>query len=461
MQPEDQQPQRHHLLMAEALNRVCEGTCTRLMITLPPGSAKSTYGSGLFPAYFMGRHPEAPIIFGSHTSTFAERWGRRVRNMVDTKQFQNVFEVAVASDSSAAGAWANDKGGEYFACGVGTKLQGRRGDLIVIDDPFGSREEADSELMRRKCHEWWESDVRPRIKPGGRVVIINTRYHMNDLSGYLLELEGERWEQINLPMEAEENDPLGRLPGERLWPEWFTDEMVIDAKKDARTWTSLYQQRPVPIGGGELKKSWMQYYDNASFGDMNKIMLVDPAGGRKDKKSDFTAIWVLGLGADDNIYILDMIRDRINMAERTELIFRLHRKWKPSQVRVERYGMMADAENLRHEMNRRNYRFPLIEVGGSTKKEDRIRRLIPYFMGGRMWFPREFLYTDYSGQTKDLVRAFVEEEMAVFPVGAFDDMLDALARLAEPLLDLPWPRAQDWSSFPVLDFGVLDQTTGY
>jgi predicted phage terminase large subunit-like protein len=285
---------------------------------------------------------------------------------------------------------------------------------------------------------------------------------MDDLAGKLLETEPEKWEVINLPMEAEdENDPLGRKVGERLWPEWFTQEMVDDAKRDPRTWSSLYQQRPVPLGGGELKKSWVQYYDHAHFTNMPKIMLVDPAGGRKDKKSDYTAIWVIGLGEDENLYVLDMVRDRINMAERTEIIFRLHRKWKPAQTRVERYGLMADVENLKNEMNRRNYRFPLLEVGGATKKEDRIRRLVPYFMGGRVWFPRELMYTDYSGKSKDLVRAFVEEELAVFPVGAFDDMLDALARIAEPTLDLPWPSKNDWAQLPVLDFGCLDPEVGY
>lgn len=461
MQPDDQQPQAHHILMANALDRVAEGTCTRLMLTLPPGSAKSTYGSGLFPAYFLGKHPKDNVIAGSHTTAFAERWGRRVRNLVAEKRYQQVFNLQVSADSAAAGQWSTNEGGEYFAVGAGARVQGRRGDLIVIDDPFGSREDADSEAKRQHLWDWYVTDIRPRIKPGGRVVLINTRYHMDDLSGRLMQEEPGRWECINLPMEAEENDPLGRQPGERLWKEWFTEEMVLDAKKDPRTWTSLYQQRPVALGGGELKKSWVQYYDNANFTNMPKIMLVDPAGGRKDKKSDFTAIWVIALGEDENLYVVDIVRDRINMAERTEIIFRLHRKWRPVQTRVERYGLMADVENLRSEMNRRNYRFQLIEVAGATKKEDRIRRLVPYFMGGRMWFPHEHMYTDYTGNSKDLVRAFVEEELSVFPVGAFDDMLDGLSRIAEPTLDLPWPSKNDWSDLPVLEFGVLDESVGY
>lgn len=461
MQPEDQQPQLHHILLGNALDRVCNGRDGRVMLTLPPGAAKSTYGSGLFPAYFLGRHPEAYVIACSHTQAFSARWGRRVRNMIAEKKYQQLYPMSIASDSAAADAWATSTGGEYFAVGIGGKVQGRRADLIVIDDPFGSRQDADSELIRDHVWNWFETDLRPRLKPGGRIVLINTRYHMDDLSGRLLRTEGDRWEQINIPMEAEEGDLLGRKPGERLWPEWFTQSMVDDAKKDARTWTSLYQQRPVAIGGGELKKAWMQYYDAHNFKGMNRIILMDPAGGRKDKKSDYTAIWVLGLGEDENVYVLDMVRDRVNMQERAEIIFRLHKKWKPHQVRVERYGLMADAENLRNEMNRRNYRFPLLEVGGTLKKEDRIRRLIPYMSAGRVWFPHELMYTDHTGMTKDLVRAFVEEELSVFPVGAFDDMLDALSRLAEPTLDLPWPMKNAMADFPVLDFGVLDSTVGY
>jgi predicted phage terminase large subunit-like protein len=464
MMAEDEQPSLHHRVMAAALDRVEKGASQRIMLLLPPGSAKSTYGSGLFPSFFLGRHPKAQVIAASHTSTFAEKWGRRVRNTVMEKRYENLFPTRIAEDSQAAGQWATKQMGEYFAVGVGAKVQGRRADLMVIDDCFGSREDADSELIRDKVWDWWKFDLMPRLKPGGRVVLINTRYHEDDLAGRILKEEPERWEIIRIPMEAEEGelDALGRVPGERLWKEWFTEEMVEDAKRDPRTWTSLYQQRPTPIGGGELKKSWVQYYDSASFGEMNKIILVDPAGGRKDKKSDFTAIWVIGLGADENVYVLDMVRDRVNMAERTEIIFRLHRKWKPMQVRVERYGLMADAENLRNEMNRRNYRFQLIEVGGSTKKEDRIRRLVPYFMAGRVWFPREFQYTDYSGKQHDLVQKFIEEELAVFPVAAFDDMLDALSRFAEPTLDLPWPKKSEaWAQFPVIDFGVLDPVTNY
>lgn len=459
----DEQPAAHHVVMAQALDRIEKSQSDRVMLLLPPGSAKSTYGSHLFPAYFFGRNPRASVIAASHTNEFADKWGRKVRNTVMDPQFAPLFDTRVADDSKAAGDWATRQGGAYFAVGAGARVQGRRADLMVIDDCFGSREDADSELIRDKLWDWWKFDLFPRLKPGGRVVLINTRYHEDDIAGRLLQHESARWEIIKIPMEAEEGevDPLGRAPGERLWAEWFTEQMVQEAKSDPRGWTSLYQQRPAPIGGGELKKSWVQYYDTPDFKGMNKIILVDPAGGRKDKKSDYTAIWVVGLGEDENLYVLDMVRDRINMAERAEIIFRLHRKWKPLQVRVERYGLMADVENLRNEMNRRNYRFPLLEVGGATKKEDRIRRLVPYFMGGRVWFPREFAYTDYTGKSRDLVQQFIEEELAVFPVGAFDDMLDALSRIAEPTLDLPWPGKRDFASMPVIDFGVLDPITGY
>ena len=157
---------------------------------------------------------------------------------------------------------------------------------------------------------------------------------------------------------------------------------------------------------------------------------------------------------------MDMVRDRLNLTERAEAVFRLHRKWTPIEVRYERYGMMADIEYLRQEMNRRNYRFVVREVGGATAKVDRIRRLIPLFEMNRFWLPMELDYTDTNGKVQELVEQFIEQEFLAFPVGRHDDMLDALARIAEPTLDTPWPKAA-----PVFEqfnpFGTLDAVAGY
>jgi predicted phage terminase large subunit-like protein len=166
-------------------------------------------------------------------------------------------------------------------------------------------------------------------------------------------------------------------------------------------------------------------------------MLVDPAND-KSKKSDYTAIWVIGVGGDDNFYVMDIVRDRLNLAERVDMVFKLHRRWRPAEVRYERFGMQTDIDYLKIEMDRRSYRFRIREVAGTRiSKEDRIRRLVPYMRNGRVIFPHEFYYTDSSGNSKDLVRHFIEEELIMFPLGKHDDLIDSLSRLAEPGLVLP------------------------
>ncbi|HET8872037.1 MAG TPA: terminase family protein, partial [Aquabacterium sp.] len=210
--PDDMQPQEHHALIAKDLQDLAEGVCRRQMLVLPPGSAKSTYASWLFPTYFLGLYPKASVIAASHTAAFAERFGRRCRNLINEDAYRAIFPgTSVASDSAAAGQWSTTQGGEYMAIGAGGRVQGRRADLLIVDDPIGSREDADSELIREQLWQWYTYDLAPRLKPGARVIVCQTRYHMEDLAGRLLDKEPERWKLLHLPMEYEEGlpNPLG------------------------------------------------------------------------------------------------------------------------------------------------------------------------------------------------------------------------------------------------------------
>ena len=217
------------------------------MIFAPPGSAKSTYASILHTPWHFAAHPDHCVIAASHTAELAEKWGRRVRNLV--AEHSAVLGVSLATDSQAAGRWETDSGGEYFAAGVGGAIAGRRADLVVIDDPIRSREDADSETVRDKIWDWYKSDLYTRLKPGGRIVLIQTRWHEDDLAGRLLAdmaAGGDQWEIISLPALAEANDPLGRAVGQPLWPEW-EDIANLERKRRAvgpRDWSALYQQRP-------------------------------------------------------------------------------------------------------------------------------------------------------------------------------------------------------------------------
>jgi predicted phage terminase large subunit-like protein len=441
------QPARHHKLLIEKLEAVDRGEIKRLMVFMPPGSAKSTYGSALFPAWYLGRNAKKSVIAASHTSELAERFGRRVRNTVGGDEFNRVFGFGLSDDSAAAGRWETSKGGEYFAVGVGGSVTGRRADLGIIDDPVKSREEADSELVRERVWEWYKADFYTRLKPGASIVLIQTRWHEEDLAGKLLkdaQEGGEQWEVISIPMEAEEDDPLGREPGELLWPEWFTPEMVAQAKRDPRNWLALYQQKPRPDGGGVFKREWVMFYEGSPFDvkdSTNRYLLVD-AANEKRKTNDYTSMWVIGLGQDQNYYVLDMVRDRLNLTERASMVMQLHRKWKPKEVRYERYGMMGDIQHIKFVQTQENYRFDITEVAGQTPKVDRIKRLVPLFEAKRFWFPNSLHKTGSDGQIHELVGEFIEQEFLAFPVASHDDMLDSLARIEEPDLDLVWPQQE-------------------
>jgi len=191
-----------------------------------------------------------------------------------------------------------------------------------------------------------------------------------------------------------------------------------------------------------FKYEWLRFYRRQSdFSRLNKYLLVDPASEKK-KTSDYTAMMVVGLGADQNYYVVDMVRDRLNLPQRGDAVFALHRRWKPFGVGYEKYGMMADVEYLKERMDRESYHFNVTELGGQTPKNDRIRRLVPVCEAGRLWLPESLHKVDYEGRVVDLVQAFIEEEYKAFPVASHDDMLDTLARIREEDLKTTWPMAE-------------------
>jgi len=303
----------------------------------------------------------------------------------------------------------------------------------IIDDPVKSREDADSETIRQKQWDWWRDDMTTRLKPGAATVLIMTRWHEDDLAGRMiadLKSSGLRVKILSIPMEAKEDDPLGRQVGEPLWPEWFTEQMRDTAKREPRTWSALYQQEPRPIGGGEFKVEWLNYWQRQPA-STNKVILVDPSSGKYRTRGDFTSMWVLGCGPDGNDYVIDGIRDRLNLTERTDALFKLVRRYKPAAVGYEQYGLQADIEHIKAEQEVQQYRFRIIELGGGIKKEDRIRRLIPIFQQGKLWMPKSMVRQMASGNQNDIMDDFRAEYLS-FPVGAHDDAMDCLARSQEP-----------------------------
>lgn len=287
----------------------------------------------------------------------------------------------------------------------------------------------------------------------GRRRFIGTRYHYNDTYRTVLD-RGTAQPRI-YPATADDT-----VDGE---PVLLDRDTLAAKRRDMGPYVFGCQmlQNPKADETQGFKREWLRFYANANAGaGMTKYILVDAANSKRSG-SDYTSMWVIGLGADENYYALDMVRDRLSLTQRAERLMTLHRKWRPLQVRYEEYGMQADIPHIESMQEAENYRFRITPVAGAVAKVERIKRLVPLFEQGRVWLPHSLNATNYEGDTRDLVHDFVEDEYMAFPVPLHDDMLDGLARIAEPGLPLKWPARQVTEVEPAEDFNPLDEGMGY
>lgn len=421
------EPASHHRLIIDRLESVARGECSRLALFLPPGSAKSTYASVLFPPWFLSQEPEAAIIAASHTQELAERWGRKCRNLI--AEHGNQLGVGLSADATAIGRWETTQGGEYFAAGVGGSITGRRADLALIDDPVRSREDADSELIRNRTWDWYRSDLYTRLKPGARIILIQTRWHEDDLAGRILaEMAsgGDQWDVVSLPAIAEGSDPLGRAVGSPLWPEW-EDEAALAQKRRAvgpRDWSALYQQRPAPETGDYFKAEWLREYATAPPRAEMRVY-----GGSDyavtDKGGDYTVHLVVGLDPEGRMYLLDLWRKQSASDVWVEAFCDLVLQWKPLGWAEEQGQIKAGVGPFleRRQRERKAYvareQFPT--RGDKSVRAQSIR--------GRMAL--EGLYVPKNAPWL----ADLRSELLSFPAGKHDDQVDALGLIGQ-LLDI-------------------------
>jgi predicted phage terminase large subunit-like protein len=383
--------------------------------------------SEMFPAWYLGRNPSHQIIFATYNQQFASDFGRKVRNHMDNEDYKIIFPTTViADDSSAANRFHTTRGGVYYAVGAGSSITGRGAHVLLIDDLIKNQEEADSSLIRQKHKDWYSSTAYTRLEPNGAVVIIQTRWHNDDLSGWLLSLRKDDWHVISMPA-------ISTVDGveKALWPERYSLENLLDIKENvqSRDWLALYMQTPYDEMGGVFHREWIQYYTSKpSLSDMNVYVFVDPANS-KDKYSDRTAILVIGANKDGNIYLLDAWVDRYNIKERTHVLFKLHEEYSPRLIYYEKYGLQVDIDYIKLEMENRNYRFGITEIGGPMGKVDRIKKLAPYFEDRKIFLPNMLKKTNYLGREVDLIQYFINEEYIPFPAGTHDDMIDAFSRI--------------------------------
>jgi predicted phage terminase large subunit-like protein len=256
-----QQPTAHHRLLLEELECLSRGKTDRLMILMPPGSAKSTYVSILLPAWWFTQHPHSSIIATTHTAQLAEYFARRTRRII--AEHTSRLGYSIAPDTRADASWTTTSGGEYYAVGVRGSVIGRRADLAIIDDPIRSRADADSQTLRNGIWDWYRSDLTTRLKPNARVVLVMTRWHEDDIGGRLLDQVPAEWRVLKLPALAEETDPLGRSVEGPLWPEWENDSALQRKRAllGERAWLALFQQTPRPNTGSLFDVDRLAFID--------------------------------------------------------------------------------------------------------------------------------------------------------------------------------------------------------
>ena len=398
------------------------------------------------------KNPEATFGIFSHTRPIAKAFLRQImRELEGNATLHAAFpDVLWGPDVRQAPKWSEDDGiivrrksnpkeATVEAWGLVDGQPTSKHYQVLLYDDVVVRESVTNEDMIAKTMKALEESYNLGVTPGGVRRFVGTRWHFNDA-----------YSTVKARGTAVAREHPGRVgcteEGESVfWPE----EVHREKRRDFGPYTYAAQilMNPKADALQGFRREWLRHYKRAThIGRMNGYILVDAASSKK-KGSDFTSMHVVGLNVDRNRMVLDMVRDRLNLKERADRLFALHRRWsaaglKIKEVRYEKYGLMADIEHLKSRMEDENYRFKVVEVGGVTSKADRIKRLIPIFEKGEMWLPETQYTTDWQGMPIDLVRAFVEEEYMAFPVGLHEDMLDALARMEEPDLKLVWPKEE-------------------
>jgi predicted phage terminase large subunit-like protein len=434
-------PAAHHRLICKAIDDLLADEYDELIINSPPGSAKSTYTSHALPAYFMGRFPDKNVILATHTSDLSERWSRKVRNTVAAPSHSNVFPSSkLSQDSTAVSRWATTQGGEVLAAGVGGSILGFRADLGVLDDPISGFEQAQSLTQLQKVHSWYETDFVTRLKPGAKTVLICQRLSHNDLAGYLIHRNiqnpTKRQRLLILPMIAvSEDDPLGRAPGERLWPEWYTEEMVADAKRDDFKWRTLYQQRPPSEEG-----SWVAA-DEIAFRPSPPLTPETVTYGATDlalsvNTGDYTVHFIVAVDSNGDWDILEADRRRVDPNTTADRIVALCQTYSPREWLIDDDNMakvMMPLVATRARQLSVSVPWKMLPMRGQNK-ETRAAPLRGMYKRRKVFMPADAPFATWF-----------TTELLSFPNAmgeGVDDGVDALGLLGRRLLAVSGPAAK-------------------
>lgn len=381
------------------------------MLLLPPRHGKSELASKRFPALALGWRPDLQFISASATSGLAEDFGRDVRNIINSEDYKNLFpNTQLAEDSQAKGKWNTSAGGVYYAVGVGGAVIGRGADIFLIDDPYASMADAESETTRRNVLNWYTGTVYNRLQPGGAIVLINHRMHEDDLTGALLQqqsLGGDKWDVVELPaIDAE---------GQALWPDAYPIEALENIRRNTfpRYWSALYQQQPAPEEGEYFKREWFRWFDKTpqhlrTYGASDYAVTA--------KGGDYTVHAVIGVDPDDNIYVLDMWRAQAESHIWVESFIDLVARHKPLNW-AEEQGQIIKSLGpfIDKRMRERKVYCRREQMASVADKPTRCRAFQARAAMGKVYLPHG------ASWVPDLL-----SEITSFPAGKHDDQVDAL-----------------------------------
>ena len=404
---------RHHKIIGEKFNRIAQGKLKRLIVCLPPRHSKSEFASTYFPSWMMGLRGNLKIIQTTHTAELAVRFGRKVRNIIDSQEYSTIFpDLKLQADNKSAGRWTSNQEGEFFAAGVGGAITGRGADLLIIDDPH-SEQDAMSPTAMESAYEWYTSGPRQRLQPGGIIIIVMTRWSTKDLVGKVLKQSSQenadQWEVVEFPAIMPETETP-------LWPEFWKKEELLSVKASlpVSKWNSQWLQNPTAEEGSIVKREWWQTWEGEVPAYSYVIQSYDTAFSKKET-ADYSAIttWAIFSPADgeaDQIILLDAKRVRVDFPELKKLAWDEYKYWEPDCILIE---AKASGTPLTQELRRMGIPVTSYTPSRGQDKIARMNSVAPIFESGMVW------------ATEDQFADEVIEEMASFPYGDHDDYCDS------------------------------------
>tara|TARA_R100001377_G_scaffold85012_1_gene69961 strand:- start:5035 stop:6528 length:1494 start_codon:yes stop_codon:yes gene_type:complete len=405
----------HHAIMSDAFNRIADGSLKRLIVNMPPRHTKSEFASNLFPAWYLGRFPDRKVIQTAHTAELAVGFGRKVRNLVGSEVYQRIFQdVALSTDSKAAGRWSTNKGGDYFAIGVGGAVTGKGADILIVDDPHSEQEAAlNDPSVYDKTYEWYTSGPRQRLQPGGAICLVMTRWAKKDLTGSIIKASVERggadeWEIIEFP---------AILPsGKSLWPGfWPLDQLeALKAELPVSKWSAQYQQDPTSEESAIIKREWWKEWTEKKPPTCDFVIQSWDTAFLAKETADYSACTTWGVFTDKNdvanIILLDALQERLEFPDLKARAYEMYKEYDPDAFIVE---AKAAGTPLIFELRRMG--IPVGEYVPSRGKDKiaRVNAVSDLFSSGHVWAPK----TRWA--------ELVIEEFAAFPTGDHDDLVDS------------------------------------